>query len=39
MPWKKKQAVAILTSAKKRGDTKTVRKAKSSLRGKTSRRK
>ena len=35
MPWPKKQAQAILIKSRKRGDTKTARKAKASLRGKS----
>ena len=31
MPWPKKQATAVLLSAKRRGDTRTAAKAKKSL--------
>lgn len=39
MPWKKKQAVAVLLSAKRRGDTALAKKAKRSLAGVSAKRK
>ena len=35
MPYPRKQAIAVLLSARRRGDKKTAAKAKSSLRGKS----